>query len=317
MSEFKAHPLVHSKISYVPADATKKSGKKTSENVQVISSQPLSGIGKNIGEKFNMENLLYLYCITLKEPDLEKADLSDDIFCIRHNDIYAVARLVSNDEFGETNIEKNLSDMEWLIPGVKAHMNINNLIMKNMTIVPFKFGTIFKTEESLKEMLDEYTPQFIDNIHKLNNKEEWAVKIYCNMDILNKKVSETSERIKQHDEEISCSGPGKAFLLKKKRDELIACEANKIVNDFIKYCFDKFGSQSHEAVINRLFTENANQHKYKMILNSAYLISQKNVNGFLDMIRVLKRENCETGFEFDYSGPWPPFNFVNMKEVQK
>ena len=48
MPEFKAHPLGHSEISYVPADATKKSGKKTSENVQVISSQPLSSDGKII-----------------------------------------------------------------------------------------------------------------------------------------------------------------------------------------------------------------------------------------------------------------------------
>ncbi len=264
-----------------------------------------------------MGNLLYIYCITLREPDLKNSDLCDDIFCIRHNDIYAAARLVSSDEFGETNIEKNLCKMGWVIPRVKAHMNINRIIMKNMTIVPFKFGTIFKTEESLKEMIDEYTPQLMDNIYKLNDKEEWALKIYCNMNILNKKISETSERIKQHDQKIFCSGPGKAFLLKKKRDELIACETNKILDDYIKYCFDKFSSQSHEAVINKLFTENANLHKNKMIFNSSYLLFKKNVNGFFDTIEELKKEYSETGFEFEYSGPWPPFNFVNMTEVQK
>ncbi|MBI5417084.1 GvpL/GvpF family gas vesicle protein [Candidatus Poribacteria bacterium] len=263
-----------------------------------------------------MGNLLYIYCITLKEPDLKKIDLCNNIFYIRHNDIYAVAGSVSDDEFGETNIEKKLCEMEWLIPKVKAHMNINRIIMKNMTIVPFKFGTIFKTEESLKEMIDEYAPQLMDNIYKLNDKEEWAVRIYCDMNILNKKVSETSARIKQHDMEISCSGPGKAFLLKKKRDELIACETDKILDDYIKYCFDKFSSQSHEAVINKLFAENTDSHKSKMIFNSSYLLFKKNVNEFFDTIRKLKKIYCETGFEFEYSGPWPPFNFVNMTELK-
>ncbi|MBI5206367.1 MAG: 16S rRNA (uracil(1498)-N(3))-methyltransferase [Candidatus Firestonebacteria bacterium] len=42
LSEFKAHPQVHSKIALYSKDATQKSDKKTSENVQVISSQALN-----------------------------------------------------------------------------------------------------------------------------------------------------------------------------------------------------------------------------------------------------------------------------------
>ncbi|MBI5207358.1 MAG: hypothetical protein HY934_06145 [Candidatus Firestonebacteria bacterium] len=42
LSEFKAHPQVNSRIKLFSKDATQKSGKKTSENVQVISSQALS-----------------------------------------------------------------------------------------------------------------------------------------------------------------------------------------------------------------------------------------------------------------------------------
>jgi hypothetical protein len=49
-------------------------------------------------------------------------------------------------------------------------------------------------------------------------------------------------------------------------------------------------------------------HTEPMILNSAYFVSQGKTRNFIKQAKSLQKLNPE--FIFEYTGPWPPYNFV-------
>lgn len=261
------------------------------------------------------EDLIYVYCVAQKEPNLPPHQyVRVGVYSIYHKGFYAVASKVSKNEFSEENLKKNLSDMKWTESKVRDHIKVINQIMETSTVIPFKFGTIFKTEDSLKKMLEDYSQQIKDNIVKLDGNQEWSVKIYCDFKVLNEKISQISEKIKQLDQEILSSSHGKAFLLKKKRDELVTDEVDKKIIECGQYCFEKLKDCTVSTVINKLLPREVTEKENEMILNSAYLVSKEKVENFLDIVEDIKNKYNQSGFEFDCTGPWPPYNFTTVKE---
>ena len=257
--------------------------------------------------------LIYVYCVSQKEPALKDPGPGNNIYAISHQALYAVVGKVSEDEFSEENLKKNLADMNWIEPKAREHIKVINRIMETSTVIPFKFGTIFKTEASLRKMLEDYSRQIKDNIAELDGKEEWSVKIYCNFKVLTEKTVQISGKIKQLDREIFSSSPGKAFLLKKKRNELVKDEVNREIGEYGQCCFGKLKEQAREAVINRLLPREVTEKENEMILNIASLVSKEKAGDFHNAVEELKSKYKESGFEFDCTGPWPPYNFTAIK----
>ena len=263
------------------------------------------------------QELIYVYCVTQKEPNFKDLDVSNNAYAVGHNDLYAVVRKVSEDEFNEENLKKSLSDMNWVEPKAREHIKIINQTMETSTIIPFKFGTIFKTEDSLKKMLEDYSQQLKDNIVKLDGKEEWSLKLYCNFKVLNEKIAQINEKIKQLDQEISSSSPGKAFFLMKKRDELVKDEVCRAINEYGQYCFEKLKDCAQEARINKLLPKEVTERNDEMILNSAFLINKDKVGDFLKIAEGLRTKYTDKGLFFDCTGPWPPYNFCNLSKEKE
>ncbi len=172
--------------------------------------------------KLQDKGLIYLYCLTNRIPKLKEAeDLVNDVYFICHLGLYAVLSKVSADEFGEENMKKNLADLEWIKKEASTHEKVIETVMKNSCVIPFKFGTLFNTEESLKIMLKKHVGEFRDTLKYLDGKEEWGVKIYCDIDKLKEDIVREDKELLNIDKEINSCQPGKAFILKKRGAELL------------------------------------------------------------------------------------------------
>ncbi len=261
--------------------------------------------------------LIYLYCITDKTPDLQEMDkLSENIFYINSNELYAVAKYVPEAEFSEENLKQNLADMGWFEPQVREHIRIISKIMKSSTVIPFKFGIIYSNKKNIKEMIDSYSKEFKENLNYLKNKEEWSVKIYCDLDRFNKMIIKDNNEINQLDNEIRESSPGKAYILKKKRKDLISKESERKLNEYGQNCYNDLKKVAYNTKINNLLPREVTEKQIDMILNTAYLITKDKVKNFVIIIEELQNKYNDYGLEFDYSGPWPSYNFIDIKEKE-
>ncbi|MBU2540723.1 MAG: GvpL/GvpF family gas vesicle protein [Candidatus Omnitrophica bacterium] len=278
-----------------------------------------------VGEK----GLIYLYCVAGKVPKLKEVEnLVDSLYFVYHRGLYAIISKVKEREFSEENLKKNLADLEWIKAKASIHEKIIEGVMTKSSVIPFKFATLFNTMDNLKIMLDEHAEKLSTNLKNLADKEEWGVKIYCDIEKLKENFIREDKEILNIDKEINGSttltidpersrransvGPGKAYLLKKKKEELIKDKINNRINKYSQDSFQILKKLCVDVRINRLLPKEVSERKEDMILNSAFLVDKSNVAKFAKVINILKKQYEQQGLNFDCTGPWPPYNFCGL-----
>lgn len=256
---------------------------------------------------------VYLYCVIDKSSLLEGPEsLGEDLYSIYHEGLYAVVSRVKESEFSEDNFKKNLESLNWVKEKATLHEKVIEKIMKTATVIPFKFGTIFKSEDNLKAMLVEHRDELKENLKSLEGKEEWGVKLYCDLDRLREVLLKEDNDLAGIDKDITSSPPGRAFFLKKKKEELLDKSLNKKLNEYGRDSFEGLKAGSLEARLNRLLPREVTDRKDEMILNSAFLIRKDNVGNFISIVNALKSLYGNKGLFLDCTGPWPPYNFCKI-----
>lgn len=258
--------------------------------------------------------LVYLYCITKRKPCCgSSTEKRVRIYPVYFQGVYAIVSRVSSDEFSQENLKKKLADMNWLEEKVRQHEKIIEEIMREVTVLPFKFGTVFQREENVEKLLREKNTEFKMTIAALDGKEEWGLKIYRGSERFKETLKKEDKRIEELEKEIISASKGRAYFLKKKKEELIKKIADEKISEYTQDCFDRLKRQGVDAKINKLLPEGVTQKKEKMVLNSAFLVQKNRIKSFKNILSFLKGKYSQKGLELDWSGPWPAYNFCEDK----
>jgi len=263
-----------------------------------------------------INELIYVYCISSSPPVLNQNIESQGLKSCMFNDFHVIVKYVSESEFSEENLKNNLSDLQWLDTNVREHIRVISMIMEQSTVIPFKFGTIYQSENSLKKFIEDYSDSLMENLLYVKCKEEWSVKIYCDRKVLGEQIDELSEESAALEKQIMASSPGKAFLLKRKKTNLIENEMDRLCKNFGQEYYDEFKNLSESNDLNNLLPKDFTGREDTMILNATYLVSKTKVTDFKKTIEWLRNKDKNLGFFIDATGPWPPFSFISIKEKQ-
>ncbi len=258
--------------------------------------------------------LIYVYCLVNKLPDIMHITDIQGLRTVLVDNYYAVVRNVSVNDFSEENFKKHLSDLPWLEANAREHVEVINGIMEKASVIPFKFGTIFLAEERLKKFISDYSSSLAENFNLIGGKEEWAVKIYCDRKILSNQIDELSEDAAALEKQIMQSSPGKAYLLKRKKTNLIENEMDRISKNYGQKYFDKFSRLSESTSLNNLLPKEFTGREDTMILNATILVRKDKVVDFKIVGDSLIKNDGPSGFLIEATGPWPPFSFISIKE---
>ena len=259
-------------------------------------------------------DLIYVYCVTNSPPNLVGATEFEGLKSLKLEDFYVIIKPVSESDFSEENFKRNLSDIEWLETHARAHILVINSIMATNTVIPFKFGTIFQSEANLRKFITDYSASLINNFGIIEGKEEWTIKMYCDRKTLSEQIDELSEDAATLEKQILASSPGKAFLLNRKKIELIESELDRLCKVYGQEGYDEFRYISESAGLNNLLPKEFTGREDTMILNSVFLVKKEKVRELKERIEQLTKKHENTGFFIEATGPWPPFSFISIKE---
>lgn len=262
--------------------------------------------------------LIYLYCIAKEKPNLKDVmSFADRLYSVHYKGVYAVVSRVKPSEFSEENLKRNLADLDWIKKKAGSHQEVIGRVMQDNCVLPFKLGTIFNTEDSLKTMIDENIEELKNNLTGLEGRQEWGIKIYCDMKRLKGFITKENKEVLKIDKEISSSPKGKAFFLKKKREELIKNIINREINEYGKESFEILKGFSVETKINRLLPKEVTEKEDRMILNAAFLVDKDKAVEFVSTANGLITKYSKRGISFSCTGPWPPYNFCHISKGDK
>ncbi len=202
---------------------------------------------------------------------------------------------------------REVSDSSWQLSkeNAIAHHRMIARIMKNQTIIPFRFGTIFNKTREMTGLLTAAYVEIKKTLEQLDNKLELGLKVIWKKEALVSKLERDYEHLKHFKDEIlslpSNSAYGPAILL----GQSVEAAMKEMQSFYQEQIYSPLQAISLDARLNKPLNE-------RMVLNAAFLISRDLELKFDAKVNELYEKNHEQ-FGFMYSGPWPPYNFIDIK----
>jgi len=238
----------------------------------------------------------YVYCIIRSNDPLRFGPLGigadpADVHTINFKDIAAVV--------SDTPIEVHDPTRE----NVLAHERVNETVMRKFTVIPMSFGTVFKTREDIIELLRSAYDAFHDVLVKMQDKLEFGVKVLWDREVMIRLIEEQDEDVRRLKNEIS-GQKGSTYFAR--------MQYGRLVDAALQHLSEKYVSDLFEALRDVAVASRANKPiGDKMIMNAAFLVSRDKETAFDQKIKAIGARYDKLTFK--YTGPWPPYNFVNIR----
>jgi len=263
---------------------------------------------------------LYLYCIREKTESAPSfatkgIDGRGKVFIFPYRELEAVISEVSLDEFRSEEVQKKAQeDPLWIREKAVIHENVIEEAMRKedkiSSLIPMRFGIIFKDEKSLEEELSKDYPKIKSVLENLKGKQEWSIKIYLkDKETFEKLIKEKNETIKEKEKEIASLPEGLAFFMEEELKEIIAKEINKELNNFAEDIFERLKDFSFDLAKGKLLEKELTGKEKPMVLNVSCLILEDRIEDFKKGVEALDQGINTKGFYLEHSGPWPVYNF--------
>ncbi|HJX27661.1 MAG TPA: GvpL/GvpF family gas vesicle protein, partial [Thermoanaerobaculia bacterium] len=238
----------------------------------------------------------YVYCIIQTTESLRFGPIGiggepADVHTVSYKDIAAVV--------SDTPLEVYDPTRE----NVLAHERVNEAVMRDFTVLPMSFSTVFKTSEDIVELLRTAYDAFRDVLVKMRNKVEFGVKVLWEPEIVIREIEKEDENLRLLRQEIS-SQRGSTYFARMQYGRLVDSLLQQRSEALVTDIFNALGSVSVASRANKPIGE-------KMILNAAFLVARDRESDFDAMVKEI--DSRYANLKFKYTGPWPPYNFVNIR----
>jgi hypothetical protein len=186
---------------------------------------------------------------------------------------------------------------------VLAHERVNETVMKSFTVIPMSFGTVFKTRDDIVELLRGAYDAFQDVLDKMQDKVEFGLKVLWDRDVMIREIENDDEDIRRLKNEISAVR-GSTYFARMQYGRQIEAALQTRTEQYVSDIFAQLRDVSVAARANKPIGE-------KMIMNAAFLVSRDKETAFDAKVKEVGA--LYEKLNFRYTGPWPPYNFVNIR----
>jgi len=162
------------------------------------------------------------------------------------------------------------------------HEEVVERVMQEHTVIPLGFGNVFIDENRLKWLMAKFYLTFKTYLRKLEGKVEVGVKVFYDLEVAKREL-----------EAEYATGENYYNKINEK-----AYRYGVMVYEALKKC-------AEDASLMKRIGEN-------MIVNGAFLVKKEKIQVFKGELEKLEKENADRGLKFQFSGPWPPYNFTRI-----
>jgi len=176
---------------------------------------------------------------------------------------------------------------------VLEHARVVGVCFRQGTVLPFRFGTIFDSDESLKQAVRANRRAFGESVARLKGKAEMHVKLLVRDGSLKE----------LHDVELPDTVGGE-YLAKLKQKAMCDRERQTKAKALSVQIHRLFNPLEEEISCKRVDTDG-------MVIDIAHLIDTKSIEKYHNRYNTAAKQlkNCE----ISVTGPWPPYHFLPGK----
>lgn len=127
------------------------------------------------------DRVLYMYGITRKARAFSKilgVDGKAPIEAIECGSLVCWVSKVPKSEFAD-GLSANIENLDWLAAMSTRHQETVSAITQMGDVLPARFGTVFLTESSLQDDIENRRSELLADFERIKGCEEWGVKVFA------------------------------------------------------------------------------------------------------------------------------------------
>jgi hypothetical protein len=186
-----------------------------------------------------------------------------------------------------------------------AHNNLLRSLVEHQGVIPCAFGMVASSEEQLQDLLRANRDKLLDLLTRLRGKVEMSLSVYWNTSNIFEFFVGTSQELKQMRDRVFRSGREPSLeerleLGKTFEAQLQQCRerhTQQVIDTLSPYCAD---------------IRAVDPGSEQMIMKLVCLVAKDQESRF-DLGIQEAAHKFDDHYSFKYSGPWAPFDFVDVK----
>jgi len=186
-----------------------------------------------------------------------------------------------------------------------AHEHVIELVMKTHTIIPMSFGTVFRTDDDIREVLKSIYASLKDVLEQMAGKVEFGLKVTWDRDRIIEELKRDDEEIHRFHQELTKKHLQSTYFARMQLGRMIDKAMVERSAEFVREIYDGLRSVCVASRDNKPIGD-------RMIMNAAFLIQRERETDFDAAVNKIAKKFGDR-LNFKYTGPWPPYNFVNIR----
>jgi len=186
-----------------------------------------------------------------------------------------------------------------------AHEHVIELVMKTHTIIPMSFGTVFRTDDDIREVLKSIYASLKDVLEQMAGKVEFGLKVAWDRERIIEELKRDDEEIRRFHQELTKKHLQSTYFARMQLGRMIDKAMVERSAEFVREIYEGLRSVCVASRDNKPIGD-------KMIMNAAFLIQREREADFDAAVNKIARKFGDR-LNFKYTGPWPPYNFVNIR----
>ncbi len=230
-----------------------------------------------------------------------------EVFTVPCKDIAAVVH--SCEPVPYDTLDKNLAG-EWIM----VHSSVIDHATKMFgSVLPLSFDVILKGDDSvIEEWLSRNYTLLLQDLENVEGKAEYTIQIYYDYDDLASRVLKSDANLMDLKSRIETESKGKAYLLGKKLDQKLKARVSSEAAMLADRSLSEIKSQADEL---KPGGKGWIPDSYKDLTLLASYSCLVRDDAAVRLGETLDGINRMGGFRVRFTGPWPPFSFVNCREL--
>ncbi len=248
-------------------------------------------------------SLLYLYAVSGSDgAGFTRQGIEGlPVRAIEETGLVALVSDVPADAYDQPALDENVRDGTWLTPRATAHQAVNAAAhAATAAILPVPFGTIYRTEQRLREMLRTRSDELRAKLEALRGRGEWVIGLYRDTVQAAEHLSVVREAVAKH--EPVASGPGRHYLESRKNESELRAELRDLDQEASLAAHNALGRVSKRA-----FDEPVVEDAGDLVARTTYLVRGEDEHRFHDALSGFNADWKVRGYELRATGPWPPY----------
>jgi hypothetical protein len=168
------------------------------------------------------------------------------------------------------------------------------------------------SEEALQKSLESTATKLKKTFDRVSGADEFGLRVHRRDDVMLQSIDDLDPAIAKLRRQAQNASPGQRYLLERKAAEQAKDAVRAASRRLAKKIFDELRVFARDALSRPLVPDAAANRvpDATLVLNGAFLVDRKRLEEFRAALAQREGEYQPRGLVFDFTGPWPPYNFV-------